>query len=168
VENGVLFTFFPGKPAIQMSWTDSAFSNGFLVLDRNHNGKIDDGTELFGNLSPQPPSLFPNGFAALAIFDRKDHGGNENGVIDPGDAVFSELRIWIDKNHNGISDPDELFTLSELGIERISLRYRESPYVDAEGNRFRYVAKIWDEDQRNAERCYDVFFLSAAATTLNQ
>src|ERR1017187_2496255 len=54
VAHGVAFSFVPGEPPIQVAWTDPNFSNGFLVLDRNGDGTINDGTELFGNLSPQP------------------------------------------------------------------------------------------------------------------
>jgi hypothetical protein len=67
--HGVRFTFVPSQPPMQMAWTDATFGNGFLVLDRNGNGIIDDGTELFGNLTPQPPTAAPNGYLALAVFD---------------------------------------------------------------------------------------------------
>ncbi len=90
VADGVKFSFVPGKP-VQIAWADPAYSNGFLVLDRNGNGTIDDGTELFGNLSPQPPSKTPNGFLALAVFDQPENGGNGNGYIDPEDGVFPLL-----------------------------------------------------------------------------
>lgn len=156
VDNGVNFTFFPNQPAVRISWTDSAFSNGFLALDRNGNGIIDDGTELFGNLTPQPPSSTPNGYAALAVFDEPANGGNGNGVIDPGDSVYGRLRVWIDANHNGFSEPSELHTLHELGISRIGLKYRLSSYVDQYGNRFRYLAQIWDEAGKAHDLCYDV------------
>lgn len=91
--HGVKFHFYPDKPPLQMSWTDPAFSNGWLALDRNGNGIIDDATELFGDLTPQPESDHPNGFGALAVFDSSAQGGNENGKIDPGDAVFSRLKV---------------------------------------------------------------------------
>ncbi len=111
IVGGVSFTFFPNKPAVQISWTDPNFSNGWLALDRNGNGRIDNATELFGNLTPQPPSATPNGYLALAMFDQLANGGNGNGVIDPGDQVFSKLLVWIDSNHDGISQPEELYSL---------------------------------------------------------
>jgi hypothetical protein len=71
--------------------------------------------------------------------------------------VYSRLLVWIDANHNGISEPEELHTLRELGIFRIDLRYALSSYTDAYGNQFRYVAKIWDEAGKAHNLCYDVF-----------
>lgn len=142
--HGVKFKFYPAEPPLQLSWTDPAFSNGWLALDRNGNGMIDDATELFGDITPQPASDHPNGFAALGVFDSSAEGGNENGKIDPGDAVFSRLRVWIDRNHNGKSEPEELFTLAQIGIAEIDLKFRLSPYVDAFGNRFRYRGTLKD------------------------
>ena len=164
VANGVKFSFVAGKPE-QMAWTDPAYSNGFLVLDRNGNGVVDDGKELFGNLTPQPPSKTPNGFLALAVFDRPENGGNSNGYIGPRDAVFDRLRVWIDANHDGISQRAELHTLKELGIERIDLKYRPSGYVDEFGNQFRYRGRIWDAAGGEHEICYDVFLRIASGGT---
>lgn len=155
-QSDVEFAFFPGKPPVRISWTDAAYSNGFLALDRNGNGTIDDGTELFGNLTPQPPSKMRNGYSALAVFDQPAAGGNGNGMIDPGDAVYQRLRIWIDANHNGISEPEELHTLAETGIHAIGLKYELDDYVDLNGNEFRYRAKIWDAAGREHNTCYDV------------
>jgi len=70
VQNGVQFNFF-NKGLIQMSLTAAGADIGWLVLDRNGNGKIEDGSELFSNLSPQPgPAAAANGFNALAVFDK--------------------------------------------------------------------------------------------------
>jgi hypothetical protein len=113
VAHGVQFVMVPGKPAAQVAWTDPNYSNGFLALDRNGDGLINDGTELFGNITPQPPSATPNGYLALAVFDNPANGGNGNGFIDPGDAVYRRLRVWIDGNHDGISQPGELHKLDE-------------------------------------------------------
>jgi hypothetical protein len=157
VQNGVKFRLEPGGPLYQMSWTDPAWGNGWLALDRNGNGKIDDLTELFGNLTPQPPSDDPNGFLALAVFDNPSNGGNGNGFIDPGDAVYTHLRVWIDANHNGISEPNELHTLQDLGIFKIGLAYTDTPFVDQHGNQFLYQGSFWDEGGHDREACYDVF-----------
>lgn len=156
-KDGVLFRTQPSASPAQLSWTDPRRHNGWLALDRNNNGKIDDLEELFGNLTEQPRSSNPNGFAALAVFDKSENGGNENGFVDPGDKVYDRLLIWIDANHNGISEPSELHSLRDMGIDKISLKPRFSNRVDEYGNRFRYVAEIWDKAGNKHERCYDMF-----------
>jgi hypothetical protein len=91
------------------------------------------------------------------VFDEPANGGDGNGFISPADAVYSHLRVWVDANHNGISESSELHTLQELGIFRIGLRYRRSPFVDQYGNLFRYRGTVWDEGGHDRDRCYDVF-----------
>ena len=163
---GVPFEMSPGTP-MHVSWTNPAYQNAFLALDRNGNGKIDDGAELFGNFTPQPPSSNKNGYAALAVFDLPRNGGNGNGRIDPGDAVYSSLRLWVDQNHNGISEPGELIPLAEAGVFEIGLDYTEDRYWDPYGNQFRYRARVWDEAGQAANKCYDVFLQLQPASAGN-
>jgi hypothetical protein len=163
-DHGVRFRFVPLTPSVKVSWTDSKFSNGWLALDRNGNGRIDDGTELFGNATPQPRGDDPNGYAALAVFDDPSNGGNGDGLIDARDAIYEHLRVWIDKNHNGISEPGELYRLPDVGVFRISLAYTRSDFVDKFGNQFRYRSKIWDIAGREHDACYDVFLQVASET----
>lgn len=159
-DGGVWFDFYGTGSSLKLSWTARGSTNAWLVLDRNGNGMIDNGSEMFGNLTPQPVSRNSNGFLALAVFDSPAEGGNGDGVIDKRDSVFSKLRLWQDKNHNGISEPGELNSLSELGIVSIDLKYSISQWVDANGNHFRYKAAVMRTDGITG-LAYDVVLIPA-------
>ena len=142
VDDGVEFDMFASGRKTRVPWPAQDAGNAWLAIDRNGNGTIDDASELFGNMSPQPKSDHPNGYTALAQYDRPASGGNLDGQIDSRDKVWSSLLLWIDKNHNGISEPSELFTLDVFGIEAISLSYQESSTQDANGNIYGYRAGL--------------------------
>jgi len=160
--DGVSFDMKGNGHPLHMGWTAKGSADGFLALP-GPDGLVHNGKQLFGNFTAQPPSANPNGFAALALYDLPENGGNSDGVIDEKDAIWPALRVWIDANHDGICQPEEMHTLSSLGINSISLHYTESRRVDQFGNQFRYKTPMNPDDPDEADigrLAYDVFFVT--------
>jgi len=111
-----------GKPR-QVAWSAGDAEVGFLVLNSNV-GRVDSGPALFagaasafnarliGTPAAQGARFATSGLAALAVYDQPVNGGNADGRLDANDAVYAQLRIWVDKNHDGIPRSDEVFTLA--------------------------------------------------------
>ncbi len=99
-----------------------AKEDGLLVLDRDGDGIINDGRELFGErVQLDNGALAADGFAALADLD-----SNDDGTIDAGDSAFDRLRIWQDKNSDGISEAEELHRLADFDITALELAHEET------------------------------------------
>lgn len=152
LDDGVLFDVRASGSLDLVAWpTDDR--QGFLVLDRNGNGFIDSGAELFGNHTPLASGVTAeNGYEALREFDL-----NGDEWIEDSDPVFRQLRLWIDRNRDGISQAAELVPLSRAGILGLSLRYETSRYVDRWGNEFRYRAPVIARPLRGAHESWDIF-----------
>ncbi len=154
--SGVNFDMGGDGHSEPIAWTTSGTDDAWLVLDRNGNGKIDSAKEMFGNFTEQPITAPPNGFRALAEYDKPEKGGNRDGRIRNSDAVHASLRLWQDVNKNGVSEPSELHSLSEFGLNTLELTFKESKKTDQYGNQFRYRAKVKDENSRISRWAWDV------------
>jgi hypothetical protein len=130
----VQFTDPPGRFALaddalgRTDWISSA--TPWLALDRDRNGRIDDGSELFGSMTRLPDGRTArNGFEALRALD-----SNHDGRITPADALWPRLRLWSDSNQDRRSQASELQPLSSRGIEALELNFDVAPRCDARGN----------------------------------
>ena len=103
--------------------------DGLLVCDRNGNGKIDDGGELFGNNTLLADGQkAANGFEALKGLDT-----NKDGKVDATDTAYANLRVWKDANSDGIAGAGELLTLSQAGVKSLNTGYMNQSVTDAQG-----------------------------------
>jgi len=106
--------------AIQSGWLSG--QDGFLAVDVNGNGNIDDIYELFGGSKGE-------GFAKLASYD-----SNGDGLVNASDDDFAKLLVWQDVNGNHQTDAGELISLSDAGISSLTVSYTELPFLDAQQN----------------------------------
>jgi hypothetical protein len=161
---GVYFDLLADGNPILMQWTRKNTDDGFLVLDLNMNGLIDNGSELFGHgttiIETSEKAL--DGFQALAQYDLAALGGDGNGKLSPSDAVWGNLSVWIDSNRDGFSQDTELSSLVGHGIKKISLKVRDG---DEDPDRAGNVIPIWSwvtteytPDLPNKLKMGDVFF----------
>ena len=126
-------------------WIDS--NSAFLVFDKNENGIIDNGNEMFGNNTPNILGGYAkHGFDALSQYDN-----NQDNRIDNNDVIWSSLNLWVDKNINGETDIDELVDIECSGIEAINLIYENNGIIDENGNQFLLTSSVIWNDGRHTE-----------------
>lgn len=153
-EAGIKWDFYGNGHPVQIAWTAPGSTNGWLAMPQN--GQITSARQLFSNVAAQAgvtDDAQLNGFRALAAYDP-----DGNGVIDRNDRPWwQQFRVWIDSNHDGVAQPDELHTLDSLGITSISLKYEASPKTDQYGNAFRLKGTLGaDKGDPIKRQIYDV------------
>jgi hypothetical protein len=143
-----------------VQWVRPGGDEAFLSLDRNSNGLVDDGSELFGVGTP----LFeggkaPNGFVGLSQYDQQALGGNDDGLISSADNIWPSLSMWLDANADGVATADEMRRPEALGFRSFGTIPKVRRFVDDAGNTLPYWA--WATTARAPKRSImvDVYFL---------
>ena len=133
---------------------------GFLAMDRTGNGRVDDGTELFGVGTPMilENRNAPNGFVGLAQYDSRQLGGNDDGLITAADAIWPQLRIWVDLDADGVSAPGEMRTLRSFGLTALQTIPKIRKYIDEAGNVIPYWAWAMQRARPGRVLMVDVYF----------
>ncbi|MBG7617925.1 hypothetical protein I5R65_00470 [Herbaspirillum sp. AP02] len=139
--------------AEQSGWVGR--DDALLVRDLDGDGKITSGAELFGDHTRLGSGAFAaNGFAALADLD-----ANQDGVLDVNDEAFASLRLWQDRNGNGITDAGELLELNAAGVKTLNVRFSDVNKTDAAGNALRQLGSYVAADG-STRSLGDVWFSS--------
>lgn len=146
LKDGVNFDLDNNGFAEKTAWIGN--EDGFLAYDRNANGKIDNGGELFGDrVILSNGNISTSGFEALTDLD-----DNNDKIIDENDNCFNELIVWIDYNHNGISENNELKSLKESGVVSIDLEYNNSSILNEDtGTLLELYADVELNDEGNTK-----------------
>jgi hypothetical protein len=154
---GVQFDIRGDGQKVSTGWVDA--HDGLLALDRNGDGVINDGSELFGSgTTLADGSKAKDGYAALAALD-----SNGDGQITAADSAYGALRVWVDGNGDGISQADELKTLAQLGIASISTK-ANSALTQQNGNVIGLTSSYTSTDG-SVHQSADAWFLADKATS---
>jgi hypothetical protein len=154
LEAGTVFDLTASGQTRRVGWVGG--NDGLLVLDRDGSGRIEDGRELFGSVTPmRDGSVAGDGFRALSELDT-----NRDGRISAADDHFSRLQVWIDRDVDGINQLEELKGLVELGITELNLDYVQTRRID-QGNLVGLVSSYTTVDGQQREMA-DVWFRQEA------
>jgi hypothetical protein len=158
---GVYFDVNADGVRDHVQWVRGGGDEGFLAIDRTGNGLIDDGAELFGVGTPMilEGRTAPNGFVGLAQYDTRQLGGNDDGLITDADAIWPQLRLWLDLNADGVCTYNEMRTLRSVGLTALETIPKIRKHVDAAGNVIPYWAWARQKARPGRALMVDVFFL---------
>lgn len=127
-QSNVYFDLDTNGFAERTAWIDA--NDGLLVLDRDGDGKITNGQELFGD-----QTLLSNGTRATSGFEAlREFDDNKDGKIDASDIVYLKLKVWQDLNRDGVSQAEEMKSLADVGIKAVNLSSTVTGAADAMGN----------------------------------
>jgi hypothetical protein len=150
--SGVQFDIHASGHKVQTGWVSS--TDGLLVLDRNRNGVIDSGSELFGTSTTLANGeKAKDGYVALSELD-----SNGDHLITKADKQWEELKVWVDKNSDGISEAGEMVTLDSLGITQLNLAAKTTSVID-NGNVIGLTSSYQTADGNNHGMA-DVWFVA--------
>ena len=169
---GVKFDLDATGHASNVGWVSA--QDGFLTLDRNDDGKVNDGSELFGSATVlSTGTMAQDGFQALRDLDT-----NGDGLINASDAQFADLKVWTDTNQDGVSETTELHTLTDVGITQISLDAHhisvmdqgnwiglESTFTTADGH-IHALADVWLQINQGQNQNIDLTAVNAGKLPL--
>jgi hypothetical protein len=169
VDAGVSFDITGDGALDRVGWTNPFSEEGFLWIDLDKDGQVSGGGELFGTATVLPDGTrATNGFEALRVYDAATYGGNGDHVISKEDLIWPVLRIWVDSNQDGLSQPWEVGPLPKWGVYAIELTYEERDRVDGTGSvhrfegRFLRRVKFLGAELLRVQRIEDVYFPIAA------
>jgi len=171
MQNGVSFDINNDGKADKTAWV--ARGDGLLVRDINGDGKINNGSELFGSSTVLGNGkTAADGYAAMKALDT-----NNDGVLDANDAAFGQLGVWVDNNGNGVTDAGELKSLTDLGISSLSLNATKSDqnnngnliglmgsYTTTDGQTHT-MGDVWFQTDAAGNRVFDLAAIAKAAGT---
>ena len=135
---GVSFDIDGDGDLERVAWTEPGAAVALLAIDRDGDGRITTGAELFGSFSVFRAGNGPN--ALIETF--KATGAPLSGAVQHGHALYERLLLWVDENHNGISEQSELRSVKEV-FTAIGLGFGKQHRLDQHGNLFRYLG--WAE-----------------------
>src|SRR5688572_29694428 len=150
-----------------VQWVRPGGDEAFLTLDRNRNGLVDDGSELFGVGTPLlEGGNAPNGFVGLAQYDQPLLGGNDDGVISRADAIWPELSLWLDSNADGVATRNEMRRPESFGLTSFGIIPKVRRYIDPAGNSLPYWAYATTSGRPARTVMVDVYFLVLGGRSL--
>jgi hypothetical protein len=165
IESTVAFDIDGNGTRDNVGWTDPTTEEGFLFLDLNRNHLVDGGHELFGVGMVMPDGRkAPDGFEALRVHDGSAFGGNADQEITKRDAIWERLRIWVDRNHDGVSQAGEIGPIQAFGVVAIQLAFVIYDEIESNGNRRQFRSTYTKRTTRNGRSnrnqfaIEDVFF----------